>query len=67
MKRNMGNNDRAIRLVLAALFVVLYLNNIVTDIWGIVLLALAGIFTITSIVGFCPLYSLFKINTNRGK
>lgn len=63
----MGNNDRAIRLVLAALFVVLYLNNIVIGIWGIILLALAGIFTITSVVGFCPLYTLLKINTNRGK
>lgn len=67
MKKNMGNNDRAIRLVLAALFVVLYLNNIVIGIWGIILLALAGIFTITSVVGFCPLYTLLKINTNRGK
>ena len=67
MKKNMGNSDRAIRLVIAALFVVLYLNNIVTGIWGITLLALAGIFTITSFVGFCPLYNLFKINTNRDK
>jgi hypothetical protein len=63
----MGNNDRIARLVLAALFVILFFNGTVTGIWGIVLLVLAGIFTITSLVGFCPLYSLFRSNTNRGK
>jgi len=67
MKKNMGNNDRAARLVLAALFVVLFFNGFVTGTWGIVLLVLAGIFVVTSFVGFCPLYSLFRINTNRGK
>lgn len=67
MKKNMGNTDRVLRLVLAALFVVFFLNGIVTGIWGIILLVLAGIFVLTSFVGFCPLYSLFRINTNRGK
>jgi hypothetical protein len=67
MKKNMGNNDRVLRLVLAALFVVLFANGVVVGTWGIILLALAGIFTLTSFVGFCPLYSLFRINTNRGK
>ncbi|GJQ37017.1 MAG: DUF2892 domain-containing protein [Anaerolineales bacterium] len=63
MKRNMSNADRIIRLVISALFVYLYFGGIVTGTFGIVLLALAGVFTLTSIVAFCPLYAPFKFST----
>ncbi|MCK6583557.1 MAG: DUF2892 domain-containing protein [Anaerolineales bacterium] len=63
MKRNMSNADRIIRLVISALFVYLYFGGIVTGTFGIVLLALAGVFTLTSIVAFCPLYAPFKLST----
>lgn len=63
MKRNMSNADRIIRFVISALFVYLYFGGIVTGTFGIVLLALAGVFTLTSIVAFCPLYAPFKFST----
>lgn len=63
MKRNMSNADRIIRLVISAIFVYLYFGGIVTGTFGIVLLALAGVFTLTSIVAFCPLYAPFKFST----
>ncbi len=63
MKKNMSNSDRLIRLVLAVIFVVLYFQNIVTGVAGIILLVLAGIFVLTSLVNFCPLYKLLGINT----
>ncbi len=63
MIRNMGNTDRIIRLVLAALFLVLFLANVVTGIAGIVLLVLAVIFVLTSVVSFCPLYAVVGANT----
>lgn len=67
MKKNMGINDRILRLIIAAFFIVLYMQSVVTGIWGIVLLVLAGVFVLTSFLGFCPLYTLFRINTFRNK
>jgi hypothetical protein len=66
MKRNMSNTDRIIRVVLAALFAYLYFGGIVTGGLGIVLLVLGGVFLLTSIVGFCPLYAPFKFSTDKG-
>jgi fatty acid desaturase len=63
MKKNMGNADRIIRLVLAAVVAVLYFTNTITGTFGIILLVLAGIFVITSLVSFCPLYTLVGLNT----
>ena len=63
MKKNMGNTDRIIRLIVAAIFAALYFTNTVTGTFGIVLLALAGVFILTSLVSFCPLYTLIGLNT----
>ena len=56
MKINMGFTDRFIRVLLALLFVILYLTGTVTGIWGIVLMAVAVIFIVTSVMSFCPIY-----------
>lgn len=63
MKKNMGAADRAIRLLLAAIFAGLYFTDTVTGTFGIVLLVLAAVFLLTSLVSFCPLYPLLGINT----
>jgi hypothetical protein len=63
MKKNMGAADRIIRLVLAVLAVGLYLGNIITGTVGIVLIILAAVFVFTSLVSFCPLYTLFGLST----
>ena len=63
MKKNMSNTDRIVRILISILLVVLYFTNVVTGTLGIVLLVLAGVFTLTSLVSFCPLYSLFGIST----
>ena len=63
MKRNMSNIDRIIRLVVAALFTYLYFGGVVTGTLGVILLVLAGVFTLTAVVAFCPLYAPFKIST----
>jgi CBS-domain-containing membrane protein len=63
MKKNMGNTDRIIRFIIAAIFVALYFGGIVTGTIGIVLLVLAGVFVLTSFVSFCPLYAPFGIST----
>lgn len=66
MKRNMSNTDRIIRVVIAALFAYLYFGGIVTGTLGIVLVVLGGVFLLTSVVSFCPLYVPFKLSTFKG-
>lgn len=63
MKKNMGSTDKTIRLILAALFAVLFFTKVVTGVLGFVLLALGAIFVLTSLVGYCPIYSLVGLNT----
>jgi len=65
MKRNLSNLDRVVRIVLAAVFATLYFGGIVTGMPGIILVVLAAVFLFTSIVAFCPLYSLFKLSTSK--
>ncbi|WP_020402439.1 YgaP family membrane protein [Gracilimonas tropica] len=63
MKKNMGSVDKIIRFILAAIFVALYFTGTVTGTWGVVLLVLAGVFVLTSMVSFCPLYAPFGLST----
>jgi len=63
----MGTADRIIRLLLAAVVAVLYFTNTITGTLGIVLLVLAGIFILTSLISFCPLYTLVGLNTCTAK
>jgi hypothetical protein len=59
----MGNTDRIIRVLIAVAILILYFTNIISGTLAIVLLALSGIFILTSIISFCPLYWPLKINT----
>ena len=63
MKKNMGNADRVIRIIIAAVIAGLYFSNIIPGVLGIVLMALAGIFVLTSLISFYPLYAPFGIST----
>jgi hypothetical protein len=63
MKKNMGNTDRIVRVVIAAVIAILFFAKVITGTLGIILLALAGIFVLTSVVSFCPLYAPFGIRT----
>jgi hypothetical protein len=63
MKKNMGNADRAIRVIIAILVAVLYFTNVISGTLGLILLIVAGVFVLTSLISFCPLYSLIGLNT----
>ena len=66
MKKNMGTIDIVIRLLIAALVIILYFTQVISGILAIVLLIFAGIFILTSLFSFCPLYLPFGLST-RGK
>jgi drug/metabolite transporter superfamily protein YnfA len=63
MKKNMGAADRIIRVVLAVVFLALFLTDTVTGTFGWVLAALGVVFLLTSLVSFCPLYLPFGLST----
>ena len=65
MKKNMGTIDKVIRILVAVIFAVLYLTHVVSGTLGIILLVLAGIFVLTSLLSFCPLYLPFGISTRK--
>ncbi|MET1258239.1 DUF2892 domain-containing protein [Flagellimonas sp. DF-77] len=67
MKKNMGGLDRIVRLIIVVAIAVLYYFEVVTGTLAYVLLALSGIFFLTSLVSFCPLYALVGLNTCKTK
>lgn len=67
MKKNMGNADRIVRLLIAVIVVILYTQGIIEGTLAYVLLALSAIFVLTSLVSFCPLYTLVGLNTCKMK
>jgi len=67
MKRNMGNVDRILRIVLAIAMSILFFTNSISGLVGIFLLAVSGVFVLTSLVSFCPLYTLIGVNTCQSK
>lgn len=67
MKKNMGTVDKLIRVILAVVVAVLYFAHVISGTLAIILLVIAGIFILTSLISFCPLYLPFKISTNKKK
>jgi len=63
MKSNMGTLDKVARLLVAAAIGTLYYTNVISGTLAIVLLSIGAIFTLTSFIGFCPLYFPFGIST----
>ncbi|MFH2115543.1 MAG: DUF2892 domain-containing protein [Spirochaetota bacterium] len=66
MKKNMGTVDRVVRILAAVIVVALYLTGQISGTAAVVLGFFAVVFIATSVVGSCPLYLPFKIDT-RGK
>jgi len=67
MKKNMGGADRIIRFIIAAVVGLLFWQGIIAGVLAYILLGLAAIFVLTSFVSFCPLYTLFGLNTCKVK
>ncbi len=63
MKKNVGNIDKVIRIVLAIVMAALFFTETVTGTLGIVLVILSGVFVLTSILGFCPIYAAVGLST----
>lgn len=67
MKKNMGTADRIIRIIIAVFIGTLYFSEVLTGTLGIVLLIISVIFVLTSIISFCPIYSVIGLKTCKMK
>lgn len=65
MKANVGGLDKAIRLIIAAFLIILYLNNSFGPWVNLVLIVPAAVLLLTALAGTCPLYRLLGINTRK--
>ena len=63
MKKNMGNADRIIRLAIALLLMYLNITESLNGTISIVMWVVSVVFLITSLLAYCPLYSLIGIST----
>lgn len=63
MKKNVGNADKLVRILIAIAIVILYYTNVITGMLAIVLMAVGIVLLLTVLFNFCPLYALFGIKT----
>jgi uncharacterized membrane protein HdeD (DUF308 family) len=67
MKTNESLADRIIRGVIGIVLIAFGLFGAVTGAWMYVVYVLGAILLVTGIVGFCPLYRVFKFSTVKNK
>lgn len=67
MRRNMGSIDRGLRIIVAALLVIVAYTVPMASAGPLhwLALAIAVVFILTSIMGNCPLYSIIGLKTCR--
>lgn len=63
----MSSIDKLIRLIISIVLIILFYKEILTGTLGIIALVVALIFTLTSMISFCPLYAIFGISTCKTK
>ena len=63
MKKNMGTVDRIVRTIIAVAIIVLYFANVIGGTLSLILGIVAVVFLLTSLVSFCPTYTLFGFST----
>ena len=62
---NEGPVDRIIRVIVGVAMLILGFAGIASGVWMWIAYLAGAILLVTGIVGFCPLYRLFKISTTR--
>ena len=65
MKANEASWDRIVRVVLGAVLLFLGFGSAISGALGVIAGVLGIVFVVTGLAGFCPLYALFKVSTNR--
>ena len=64
---NVGQTDKIIRMMLAAVIAVLFFAKIISVTTAIALGIVAIVLLMTSMAGYCPVYGICKLNTNKNE
>ncbi len=66
MKKNVGSTEKMIRLVIAIIAIAAYFfAGIAGTTIGYIAIGVGAIALLTGLINFCPLWSVFGINTNK--
>lgn len=65
-EKNMAAADRAVRTLFAGAVLALWATGAIGGTLALLLGVVAAIFLLTSVVGWCPLYTVLGISTRRG-
>jgi len=60
---NVGKTDQMVRYILGIVLIIAYFLHWVVGTLGLISLILGVIFVVTAAIRFCPLYTIFGINT----
>lgn len=63
----MGAIDKVVRIIIAVVVFALFFTEVIEGALAYTLLALSGIFVLTSLISFCPLYTIFGASTCKVK
>lgn len=63
MKKNVGNIDKVVRVIIAIVAGALYFTGTVTGVLGYIALAVGVIMLATAAMGSCPIYSIFGMSS----
>jgi hypothetical protein len=65
MNKNVASWDRIIRAVLGVVLLYVGIAGLVSGWLGVVIAILGAVFLVTSLIGFCPIYAVFKLSTKK--
>ncbi|MBN4077115.1 DUF2892 domain-containing protein [Mariprofundus ferrooxydans] len=63
MKANVGGMDRIVRLLAGLALIALGVLGSLASPWNIVAMSAGGVFVLTSVISFCPLYTVLGLNS----
>lgn len=64
MEKNVGTIDKIIRVIIAVLIIVAYLQGMLPGVWGLLLVISGALFS-SVVSGYCPLYTIIGVSTNK--
>jgi hypothetical protein len=68
MEKNIGTLDKIIRGIVGLVLIFVAANDYVgSDVFSVIIFVLGLIFIFESMFGFCFIYKMFGINTNKNK
>ncbi|GGH20760.1 hypothetical protein GCM10007423_01350 [Dyadobacter endophyticus] len=67
MKSNLENADKIVRVLVLLGALVLYFMEVTSGVFGIALIVIGSVLLLTSLLNYCPLYSVLGISTKRKK